>query len=664
MVMLTEPHSSPPSFPHRLLKLHHNLTAEVRNFANDPSPNVDRTMVMYFCLAKVCEGVVCEVSAKLEEKTLGQVTSHDGREWRELQRTCRRQILLSTFDIYGAIAQEELGWGIDVDKIINIEIKCKGLEAGSELVQRCKTKRGEDKVRRLASNNRSFSCLSRIEPSHHIKSLTEQCPATFLCVAQKNYFVKILKVLEELWQDVFDNLRTNKESSSMFFSDDTKAKPIVYWMPRYNNREILALKRCEAAGREWRCSLGRTSLLYWAYSNLEAVPVDSAMKCSVARVMFELLRPIFRLMMHRDFEDTLEYQEVDFEVGQEEEGCNLLDEVSWCLKICDLGRKFLRMSYASDKLLLSSSASTVSSSSLETPSANEIDVETPSDPELDKFSLAFLENPVILKSIQLYEGIITAIILLLEMHGESKVESFDQNGNRKTIDKKKKKRKKNQGEDDGNAIVAALTEIGDLMPEDFIGDTFNLFDIDCLSKDNYFSPAVEEQDDGGSIEKRKNKETSDAQNIFMHKAIRHSLAKRELPDGAKGSSDSRSSSLLLSNVAINSTLDSLYLVGSWWRVPSSTIKTKYITSMWYHGKDMEIEDIYKDSIGTSSIDHDVLVEDGVKVVCWRLQKIIEAFRKDKVRNSRCRRSSLFSPSFFASSPSNAKPQKTLMYKKK
>ena len=58
------------------------------------------------------------------------------------------------------------------------------------------------------------------------------------------------------------------------------------------------------------------------------------------------------------------------------------------------------------------------------------------------------------------------------------------------------------------------------------------------------------------------------------------------------------------------------------------MKTIYVTVMWWNGRDVEVEEMVSGGL-SGGIDAHVLVGEGVRIGCWRLQKLLEGFRREK-----------------------------------
>ena len=75
-------------------------------------------------------------------------------------------------------------------------------------------------------------------------------------------------------------------------------------------------------------------------------------------------------------------------------------------------------------------------------------------------------------------------------------------------------------------------------------------------------------------------------------------------------------------------LDQLYDLAACWGSTKGVVKTIYVVVMWWNGRDVMVEEIVSGGL-SAGIDAHVLVSEGVRIGCWRLQKLLEGFRKEK-----------------------------------
>ncbi|GMH63714.1 hypothetical protein TrLO_g568 [Triparma laevis f. longispina] len=265
----------------RMLEFH-NTVKESLNLSTE-------NIVRGFIWSKKASSVVEEITEKMERKTMGDIGKWDGREWREIESTARKLILLGD-DVYGKIVEEQIHLK-DVEECLKIEKLCLGCKLGSEIKEKYKTSEQENDY------------------------------------------------LSKNWSSVFSTVHSRKDEhiNVMFVSDTSLKKPLQIHLPRYNNKSMLALRRAELLACTWRSELSHTALILKAISNLEIV--DSRIpRAAVSRAIFAMMSPIIRLLICNDFSNAVGFEEEDFE---NEEGTSILNDKKWAREVLKVGKRLL-----------------------------------------------------------------------------------------------------------------------------------------------------------------------------------------------------------------------------------------------------------------------------------------------------------------------------------
>lgn len=294
----------------RMLEFH-NTVKESFNLSTE-------NIVRGFIWSKKASSVIEEITEKMEGKTMGDIGKWDGREWREIESTARKLILLGD-DVYGKIVEEQVRKDIcddalryrkpltalslssrshtlqihlkDVEECLKIEKLCLGCRLGSEIKEKYKTSEQENDY------------------------------------------------LSKNWSSVFSTVHSRKDESInvMFVSDTSLKKPLLIHLPRYNNKSMLALRRAELLACTWRSELSHTAPILKAISNLEIV--DSRIpRAAVSRAIFAMMSPIIRLLICNDFSNAVGFEEEDFEI---EEGTSILNDKKWAREVLKVGKRLL-----------------------------------------------------------------------------------------------------------------------------------------------------------------------------------------------------------------------------------------------------------------------------------------------------------------------------------
>ena len=125
-----------------------------------------------------------------------------------------------------------------------------------------------------------------------------------------------------------------------FLSNGDIPTPLLAHYPDFNVQSYLALHRALALAEVWRGALGDVDHLRQAVLNLEFVEDGvflQACKTGVARIIVELLRPLFRAAVVGWDVEVIEFAREEVEGGVWEDGdwwCGLCEVMKQCLELC------------------------------------------------------------------------------------------------------------------------------------------------------------------------------------------------------------------------------------------------------------------------------------------------------------------------------------------
>ena len=320
--------------------------------------------------------------------------------------------------------------------------------------------------------------------------------------------------------------------------------------------------------------LEKIDIITAAISNLNTVQ-DRVPRAAVARAMFAMMAPVIRLLVCGDFASTPGFSYEDFEPPGSE--ASLLNDKDWGLTILSVGKRLLEL--IDDATGVQDGGKVVGAveedrvvevrmtTSLHTQSYISNSPLRSSARTSQELTKNFVENVTNTNSLMLHTSFVIAATFMLE----GKSETDDE-------------------------VAVTLQDVFLLTPEDLVMDSGDFFSSNSLCLEPHRDGRQNRKGERGASVAN----LTERQKVFLNKAIRDS------PES----------------------LGTLYELGAAWGSTKGVVNTIYVTAMWWTGKDGEVEDLVTTGL-SGGIDAEVLVSEGVRVSCWRIQKLIDGFRKEK-----------------------------------